>query len=331
MHTKTHSALRRALCAAGIAVLATLPLSASAFSNMFVFGDSLSDTGNNAILLGTDPDQVITDNTYIPTYPYTSGRYSNGEVWTASFAAALGLQASASRSGGNIYAHGGARVRGLSEDGAPGLNRQVRAFLRDSGGVADDDALYVIGLGGNDARDALGAIAGGAPIAVTVAQAARHYARGVGAMVDQLQAAGAERIVVWNTPDIAVAPSVVAAGDDAVLLAGAVVGAMNSALATRLAGESGVSLFDTFTLFDQVTANPGAYGLTNVSDACGAITTAGCDTSTFLFWDGIHPTSAGHRILSDGMIAAVVPEPGTVWLYVAGLAGLAAWRRRGMA
>jgi outer membrane lipase/esterase len=321
---------RRLLLLASLGFAAALPLSAQAYSDLFVFGDSLSDTGNNAVLLGTDPGQVITDNSYIPTYPYASGRYSNGEVWTVSFAAALGLDASASLTGGNIYAHGGARTRFPSPDGTPSLRYQVRSFLGDHGGVADNGALYVIGLGGNNARDALDAIAGGAPLRETVAQAALRYSRDVGDMVDKLQAAGAERFVVWNTPDIAIAPAVAAEGAAATFLAGVVTKAMNQALALRLSGETGVTNFDTFSLFDRIAASPGDYGLSNVTDACGALTTVFCDPSSFLFWDGIHPTSAGHRILSEAMVAAVVPEPGAVWMILAGLCGLALlmWRRR---
>lgn len=313
----TGSLLRRCLSAAALALAAFGPLPALAYSDWFVFGDSLSDTGNNAILLGIDADQVITGNSYIPTYPYASGRYSNGEVWTTSFAQALGLQATASLAGGNIYAHGGGRTRVVSPDGAPPLRTQVQSFLSATGGVADPGALYVIAGGGNNARDTLDAIAGGAPIVRTLLGDAWRYAYDVGLMVDQLQAAGAQHIIVWNTPNLSLAPAVQAEGDLAVKLADAVVGRMNGVLAKRLEGEAGVKVLDTYAIFTSVIGDPGAYGLVNASDACGAI--AGCDPSSYLFWDGIHPTAAGHRILADAMIAAAVPEPAAAWLLAAGL------------
>jgi outer membrane lipase/esterase len=100
--------LRRLLCVASLLAAVAAPLPASAYDQWYLFGDSLSDSGNNAIALGIDAGQVITGNTYVPTYPYASGRYSNGEIWTASFAASLGLGATASLAGGNIYAYGGA-------------------------------------------------------------------------------------------------------------------------------------------------------------------------------------------------------------------------------
>lgn len=326
---------RRVLCAAGLVAAAAAPLPASAYSNWFVFGDSLSDSGNNAIAIGTDPNQVITGNTYVPTYPYASGRYSNAEVWTASFASSIGLSASASLAGGNIYAYGGARTRVPNAEGAPPLRAQVTSYLGASGGAADPGALYVIAGGGNNARDTLEAIAGGAPILRTMLLDAHRYAVDVGRMVDRLQAAGASQIVVWNTPDISKAPAVIAEGSLATTLAARVAGSMNSALERRLAGEEGVSVLDLYTLFGDIVAHGGDYGFVNVSDACGAI--VGCDPSTYLFWDGIHPTSAGHQLLADAMSDFVatagptvpVPEPATVWLLAAGLGliGIAARRR----
>lgn len=324
--------LRRMLCAASLIAAAAAPLPASAYSQWFLFGDSLSDSGNNAIALGIDAGQVITGNSYIPTYPYASGRYSNGEVWTASFAASLGLGATASLAGGNIYAYGGARTRIVSPDGAPPLREQASTYLADHGRVADPDALYVVAGGGNNARDTLDAIAAGAPIFKTMAVEARHYAADVGRMVDQLQAAGAQHIVVWNTPDLAKAPAVIAEGSLATTLAGKVAGKMNDALARRLAGEQGVVTFDAFATFDRIIDHGADYGLGNTSDACGAI--VGCNPSTYMFWDGIHPTSAGHALLSTAMLDALgqttapVPEPSTTAMLGAGLGVLVVLARR---
>ena len=71
----------RALPAFALAAvaLASLPAAASPYTSLVVFGDSLSDNGNNALIMGTPP-QVITGNTYAPAFPYASGVYSNGPV-----------------------------------------------------------------------------------------------------------------------------------------------------------------------------------------------------------------------------------------------------------
>jgi outer membrane lipase/esterase len=102
---------------------------------------------------------------------------------------------------------------------------------------------------------------------------------------------------------------------------------MNSALDYRLSTEIGVTTFDLFGLVSSIAADPGAYGLTNATNACGAVVNA-CNPATAMFWDGIHPTAAGHQILANAMVASVVPEPGMVWLMMAGLVGIGAALRR---
>jgi outer membrane lipase/esterase len=151
---------------------------------------------------------------------------------------------------------------------------------------------------------------------LVIGVAAMAYAMGIGTLVDQLQAAGAQHIVVWNVPNLGLAPAVTSLGPGASSLGSAVTQSMNGALAARLAGESGVTIFDLFGAVTSFASNAGAFGLVNVTDACGAI--VGCDPLTSLFWDGIHPTSAGHALLAQEMFAATVPEPAEYMLLLAG-------------
>jgi len=67
-------------------------------------------------------------------------------------------------------------------------------------------------------------------------------------------------------------------------------------------------VFDAFGIVDNVADHPDKFRLTNVTDACAQFTD--CDPSKFLFWDGIHPASAGHQIFSEAMLQ-LVPEPST--------------------
>jgi outer membrane lipase/esterase len=286
------------------------------FSELVVFGDSLSDTGTIATLIGTRPDQVITNNSYVPTYPYRLGRFSNGLVWVDSFASALGLSSENSLGHGGNYAFGGARTTGGFPP--PSLRLQADAFIGANHDVVPSDALYVIAGGGTNARDALGDIGGGADVNATIAATARGFAADILGIVDDLQAAGARNIIVWNTPDVGVAPATLAAGPGASVLGTSIAAAMNAALATRLIGED-VQVFDLFGLVDKVVQHRDLYGLIDVANACGAI--LGCDPSQFLFWDGIHPTSEGHLIISQAMLGLVVgvPEPSSVAMLLAGL------------
>ena len=93
---------------AGLAAFLPLTAGAAAFSSLFVFGDSLSDTGNNAAVIdsgmalplyapGERTTTPISSPAFIPTLPYASNRYSNGPVWVEGLAAGLGLSAQPSR------------------------------------------------------------------------------------------------------------------------------------------------------------------------------------------------------------------------------------------
>ena len=81
------------------------------YSSLYIFGDSPSDSGNNAVVLAPNVTPVpISGNNFIPTYPYASGRYTNGQTWAQTLASALGLNAGPSLLGGTDYAFGGAQT-----------------------------------------------------------------------------------------------------------------------------------------------------------------------------------------------------------------------------
>ena len=325
------------LCAGALAAAAFVgaPAHAGPFGNLVVFGDSLSDSGNNFLAGLYDPAQVVTGNTYVPSSTYASsapfGTYSDGPVWASYFATSLGLTLTPSLAGGGNFAFGGATTGtpGPGPGGFPfSLRTQATQFLGATGGVASPDALYVIAGGGNNARAALDAIGGGANVVTTATATAAAFANDVGTIVDQLQAAGAQHIVVWNAPNLGLAPAVVAAGAGAVGAGTFVANAMNASLAARLASEAGVATFDLYGFGAAVAANPAAFGFTNTADACGAV--AGANCSQYAYYDGIHPTTAAHRVIAGSMLAtaAMVPEPETYALFAVGLGALAVCVRR---
>jgi len=293
-------------------------------SNLYIFGDSLSDPGNNAIRFNSTaspPFNVtqqsdITGNTFIPMNPYaTSYQYTNGNVWAYQFATLLGLPSAVAGpvlggSPGANYASAGAATGPLNNPGpVPSLLSQTEAFVASLGpDPAPTNALYVVAGGGNNARAAMTAILSGSNAEATIVATAVQFAADIGSIVDTLQAKGAENIVVWDAPNLGLSPAISANGQPAVYLATTLTQSMNAALAARLASETDVRTFGFFDLITSVNADPSAYGLTNVSDAGGAIPNA--DVSTFLCWDGIHPTAAGHAILAQSMytFTASVPE-----------------------
>ena len=320
-----------------VAAAACLPAQAQnvaigpAYTRVVIFGDSLSDSGNNGAFLGFPGGfaQVVNSDAYIPSLPYVpAGVYSNGPVWASSFASQLGLSAGPSQTGGSNYAYGGAVTSGT---GFPfSLTVQMGQYLASPGAASAATTLFVVAGGGNNARAAAGALPPNpTPLQVAAAAtaAATTFASDIGNIVDSLQAVGAQRIVVWDVPNLGAAPAVLSQGALAAGVGSFFAQTMNSALATRLTGEAGVSTFDIYGLIGQIGANPGAYGFTNTTNAC--VVAAGCSNpSKYVFWDGIHPSAAAHQVIANAMVASVVPEPGMVWLMMAGLVGVGAVLRQ---
>jgi outer membrane lipase/esterase len=317
------------LCSLGaVAQTSTLGVAPS-FSALYVFGDSLSDSGNNrtAFFGATGPNP--TSATFISTLPYSpSGTYSNVPTWVSSFASGLGLSAFAAPSllGGGNYAFGGATVSPSTPPAPfpPTLQAQLGSYL--SSNAVSPNALYVLAGGGNDVRATIEAVAANPAniVALTTAGAAA-YATATAQMVSTLRGAGASNVVVWNVPNVGLSPAALAGGPAAAGAASFISSAYNSALTTALAS-SGAQIFDLFGLVGSYVANPAAFGFTNVTQACG-FAGNNCDPATALFWDGIHPTAYTQTLVAGAMLAAV-PEPGTVWLFMAGLVGFGVVARR---
>ncbi|PZP31034.1 MAG: hypothetical protein DI603_13700 [Roseateles depolymerans] len=318
------------LCAGLVLSLTATLAGASGYSALYVFGDSLSDGGNNALLIGTDPTQVISGDTYYARVPYASGTYTNGQVWTQYLAQSLGLPLTPSLAGGGNYAFGGAET-GL--DGAdvpviPGfpfsMRSQLGMYLGATSGVADPNALYIVSGGGNNIRAALEAVAGGADPMSTFTATVGSYAADMAYIVGGLQAAGAQHVLVLNTPNFGLTPLAQALG--VTTTASQLSYAMDQALATQLAG-TGVLSFDLYGFLTQTVAAGSASGFSNLTQACGAPSN-GCDPATALFYDAIHPTTLGHQLLAEAVYATAVPEPQQLLLLLAGLALLTLRQRR---
>ncbi|MFM7267575.1 MAG: SGNH/GDSL hydrolase family protein [Cyanobium sp.] len=115
----------------------------AAISQLIVFGDSLSDTGNAWALRG---------DAAFPCPPHWRGRRCDGPLWIEHLAEALGLPLPLhSLAGGSNQAFGGARSgEGFSVKGMPNLLRQVEGFLCTS---AAAEALVVLRAGANDYLD----------------------------------------------------------------------------------------------------------------------------------------------------------------------------------
>lgn len=310
-----------------VAVCAAAPsaLAQARPASLVIFGDSLSDSGNAFALLGTvnTPPDYSVDAFLVPDRPYARGglHFSNGATWIEQLARPLGLAGaarpalrSASATAGN-YAVGAARAR----DDKVNLNlpQQVRTFLADHNGMARADTLYVVEIGGNDLRDALVAFVGTlqATGSVPQAQAAAGAVIGeavasIGENLQSLAGAGARRFLVWKVPNIGATPAIrgLAATNPAILgIADSLTQSFNTALEQSVlaplsaAGLSIVRL-DVYAKLKEIISSPADFGLANVTSACITPSAPPFECKSpddYLFWDGIHPTAAGHALLAQ--------------------------------
>lgn len=332
--------LAKAAMKALLIALCLVPTVASAhsFTSLVVFGDSLADSGRAFALSG---------GFYPPSPPYAQ-RFSNGPVATEHLASALGLPLlPATTPGGTNFAVGGATTgdknvswetdtpTGLQSIAAmqhTGMTAQVGEFLAGGPPVDRSSTLFLVWGGPNDL--VLANLTGGDP-----AQAAVGAISNLAAIVETLALEGGRTFIVPNMVDLGVTPEFQGSGLEAALrllsqefnagLALAMTALEESLNAAGLPVD--IRLFDTFAAFDNVLANPAAFGFTNTTDQCienlDALL-AGCPG--YLFFDFTHPTAQAHRLLGLGLIETAVPAPPVAVLVVTGVALLAIrWRRRG--
>jgi phospholipase/lecithinase/hemolysin len=335
-------ALTRIAFLAGFSVLSlfSIPTQASAvYSNLYAFGDSLTDVGNVYLATGglAPTSAYYTDGSNV-------GRFTNGLNYLDVLAAKMGLGVAPLYSGGTDYAFGGARVAS-APSGLPSFNQQIGLFDA-SHAVADPNALYVLWIGANDMTDAIKAAATGDTSAIGTAIV--NSMTGIDNAIGNLSGLGAKHFLVMNLPDLALTPGINGYGNsllDSLANMASTTFNQNLALLLNNLGGPDILQFDVYAALNDVVANPGSYGLTNVTDSCytgevdgsslnGNPVTVCSDPSQYAFWDYEHPTAALHQTLGNMAYAAVsahaasVPEPSSVALLCLSLGGLALVLRR---
>jgi len=161
----------------------------ASFSRLVVFGDSLSDTGNLAVV------------DFPP--PYFDNRISDGPVIADLIGEAIGSSALASghllgRTDGFNYAVGGGNIDGGDPEDLP---QQISAYLQRVNNQADPDALYFVFVGGNDLRGLRGT--------TSLQQAQLQLERILGTLhtqLERLRGAGARAFLIPNVANIARLP-----------------------------------------------------------------------------------------------------------------------------
>jgi len=182
---------------------------AQTFSNVVVFGDSLSDVGYYRGFLAAAglPPQLVSIMGRFTTNP--------GPVWSELLVQHYGFTPGPSNAGGTIYAQGGARVALTPGITPPGqserpVSTQITEYLTSSGGGADPNALFSVWAGANDFFIQNAALQAGQ---ITPAQFQANVLGAATAEIQQvgrLFAAGAQHVIVVGGFDGSFTPAVAA-------------------------------------------------------------------------------------------------------------------------
>jgi outer membrane lipase/esterase len=190
---------------------------------------------------------------------------------------------------------------------------QITGYLA-SGASVNRNGLYVIWGGANDYFAMATAIAAQPSLSSTQIQGiiGQQVAATVGNLTTDVAAlarAGAHSFVVPVLPNLGGTPDLNGSASSA-QLGQLVTFSHNTALATAMGAlgqqmHVNVYLVDTASLFSDIQAHPAKYGISNVSQAC--LTAAGvcANPGSYLFWDGVHPTTGISQLFSQAVTATV--------------------------
>lgn len=298
-----------------IALASPITAVASIYSDLIVFGDSLSDVGNtqfttsNGLLAFFAPDT--------PGDAYFNGRFSNGWVWSDWAASALtpNEPLTPQRQGGDNFAFGGARTEGtdfLTDIFIDDLATQIDTFTNTRTG--DANALYTLFIGANDFFQDSESMPVDQIDFMTPAQR-------VGNAFDDLYATGARNFLLFNLPWLGLTPTYNNTPDAADW------NTLSQNYNQQLSVEADLfeqahpdaTLFeiDTAALFNSLVDNAVELGFTNLTDSAAPSLEAGdngyntnliaTNIDEYLFFDGVHPTARVHELLGFAAVRAVVP------------------------
>jgi phospholipase/lecithinase/hemolysin len=295
-----------------LALLFTVSLCRPAwgYSELIIFGDSLSDTGNLASVTTNFP------------WPYYDNRVSDGTLAVDALASAYGLSAAPSlhlisASGGGNFAVDGANA---SENDAQDLQIQLQSHLGRHAGQIVKDALYVVMIGGNDLRAARNNDSEVAAYSIVDGAVAE-----ISTTLSILLQLGATKILVVNAPDIGRIPETLQKSQRDPGIKARSTGLANrfntrlGLIIRSLRSRYGTAIveFDLFTHFNQILDNSLKYGFTNSEEGCfnpnnysfHSDCQYGQEFDRFVFFDSIHPTAKTHKLIGEAMVVAVRQSP----------------------
>ncbi len=282
-------------------------IASAAEPEIFVFGDSLSDTGNS-YQAGFYPF-LISPYYALGKFTDSAGTFPPSQIeglWIEQLAPMLGLPVpTLYTAGGGIYAYAGA-VTGLTGRGVvPGVKNQVAYFLRRYPTQAPADSLYIVWAGSNDLFDAT--------TASELPAAKQTAILNLKNVIGRLAERGAKKFVWLNVPPLGDTPKGIATGFP---------GALNGASAqfrtnwTKVIPQlestyPGIKItaVDLYSFFLEVMNTPEVFGLSNATDpAQGTLV----NPDEFLFWDALHPTTAAGTAIATLVYDDLTKKPQSI-------------------
>ena len=310
-----HTLIKRSAIAAALAFSLYAPTSHANYSQVIIFGDSLSDTGRLK-------DLVTQKNSAIGNALQPSFTTNPDPVWSSLFAQSYGKTANPNTPDnptGTNYTVGGSQsartatwadASGAVSVNIPTTNDQIKHYLTNTNGQTDPNALYAVWIGANDL---FYAIEHANPSQVA------NAVRATATDIETLNQAGAKVILVPNIPDLSLTPlvqnhPVLSAQKGQVQL---LTQMYNSGVFNALNGTTAnVVPANTFALLQEAVANKEAFGFENANGvACHnkpninpTSSSLACDENSlmagatgenYMFADLIHPSGRTHRILAQ--------------------------------
>lgn len=302
------------------------------YDQIYVFGDSLSDTGNTFNFTGGNIP---------PSPPYFQGRSSNELNWIDYLSQDLGISPlptffdvsqGANPSNGVNFAFTGALTGTFitgddmttpEENTLPptfpplvnlpfpliGLQSQVGLFAQNFALNANPNALYLVFAGANDYLPTSADVNLFRPLTETNSSISN-----LSQAINNLVGLGAKNILVANLPDLGLTPRSLNTSNPSFYTNlsdshnQSLTGVINN-LQSALGNNVDLDLLDIDDLFSEIVSNPNNFGFTNINQGCLLV---GCtNPDQFLFWDNVHPTTNVHRQIADLAIATIdepIPE-----------------------
>src|SRR5947209_1015752 len=311
-------------CVGLFSMMAVAQQAAPTFSRVVVFGDSLSDTGNVRARTSAKSSGVIDYPSH--TFNYDNGRFTNDTntdpashtylgVWHEQLARTfLGLPPATNSLGGGLnYAFGGATtMAGTHQEVEQTPLGDISITVDDMGKQMDDylashavdpNALYIVWGGSNDIRNDDTS----ASVTATVGR--------VALLTSRLANAGANYIMVPNVVPLGDIPRYFGTAKGATAnLASAeyrkeLAGSLD-ALQSTLASQGlrpAIYRVDDWADAVRVYSNGPRFGFTNITSPSQGNSSANPDQ--YVFWDDVHPTTAGHFRLALTAYNTIVNPP----------------------